>query len=26
MHPTLKESISFTAPPPKDPVWDAVVS
>jgi 23S rRNA pseudouridine1911/1915/1917 synthase len=26
IHPTLKESISFTAPPPKDPVWHAVVS
>ena len=24
-HPTLKESIGFTAPPPKDPVWDAAV-
>ena len=26
IHPTLKESISFKAPPPKDPIWDAVVS
>ncbi len=24
-HPTLKESIGFTAPPPKDPVWDAAL-
>ena len=26
IHPTLKESISFTALLPKDPIWDAVVS
>lgn len=26
IHPTLKESISFIAPPPKDPVWDSVAS
>ena len=25
IHPTLKEPISFTAPPPKDAVWNAVV-
>jgi 23S rRNA pseudouridine1911/1915/1917 synthase len=25
IHPTLKEPISFTAPPPKDTVWNAVV-
>jgi len=25
IHPTLKEPISFTAPPPKDGVWNAVV-
>ena len=24
IHPTLKEPISFTAPPPKDTVWNAV--
>ena len=24
-HPTLKESIGFTAPPPKNPVWDAAL-
>jgi 23S rRNA pseudouridine1911/1915/1917 synthase len=25
IHPTLKKPISFTAPPPKDAVWNAVV-
>lgn len=25
IHPTLKEPISFTAPPPKDTVWNAIV-
>jgi 23S rRNA pseudouridine1911/1915/1917 synthase len=25
IHPTLREPISFTAPPPKDAVWNAVV-
>lgn len=24
-HPTLKEPVTFTAPPPKDPVWDAAL-
>ncbi|MGB0788473.1 MAG: RluA family pseudouridine synthase [Marinirhabdus sp.] len=25
-HPTTKENLTFTAPPPSDPVWDACVS
>lgn len=26
IHPTLKDTVSFTATPPKDPLWDVILS